>query len=124
MTSGAASEDRDHVIGWLEQGQRVFGVLLETLRDHDRLSRTVAGLQRECEELREEVGRLGAANERLLQERNEIVETISKLLQDVARQPRSPGSNGERPASRERRGKVKYLLRQTRPGVTELVEVA
>jgi regulator of replication initiation timing len=124
MTSGAAPGDRDQVIRWLEEGQRVFGVLLETLGDYDRLSQTVATLQRECEELREEVGRLGTANGQLMRERDEIVETISKLLQDVEREPKSPESNGARPASRERRGKVKYLLRQTRPGVTELIEVA
>ncbi len=123
MTSGAIIEGRDQMLRWIEEGQHALTTLRAILADCDRVHEAAATAEREGERLREEVSRLRAENDRFRHEREEIVEALARLLRQLGREPEKGQSDGQRPVTSQRRGKIKYLVRQTAPGVTELVEV-
>lgn len=101
----------------------MLGALLEAVRDLNRPLGAPETAARECERLREEVSRLRAENERFRREREEIGRALSKLTNEVLRQPQPPERRNGPPQNSQRRGRITYILRQTQPGVTELVEV-
>lgn len=119
--SGLPAHER--AIRWVEEGQRMLGALLEVVRDGNRPLSAAATAERECERLREEVSRLRAENERFRREREEIGRTLSKLMNEVLRHSQPPEHGNRPPENSQRRDRITYVLRQTQPGVTELVEV-
>jgi HAMP domain-containing protein len=78
-----SAQAREGLLRWVEGGQRLLGVLARTLQDCDRLRADAETSMREVERLRGEVGRLRAENERFLQERGEIAQTLSRVVNDV-----------------------------------------
>ena len=123
MSSVPAGEAHERAICWIEEGQRMLSALLEVVHDYNLLRGLAETAKRECERLREEVSQLRAENERFRREREEIAQGLSKLMNEVLRQSRPPEYGNQPPQNSQRSGKITYVLRQTRSGVTELVEV-
>jgi chromosome segregation ATPase len=108
MTSVMAGEEREQVIRWIEEGRNVMGSLLGILNDNDRLKgaletsekecerlrgtaeelervRNLAeSLQRESDQLRSEVSRLHADNERTQREREEMAQWFTSVMNEAA----------------------------------------
>jgi uncharacterized coiled-coil DUF342 family protein len=75
--------DTDRIALWIEEGQRILGVLPELLQQHDRgRSRTVQ-MEQETERLRHEIAELRRENHQLRTERDEIAEAFNKVMNDV-----------------------------------------
>ncbi len=113
MTSGAAGEEREQVIRWMDEGKTVLGIIIKILNDFDRLngaldaaeketqrlqgmltefqriSSLAEALQRECEQLRAEVSRLEADNERSRREREEIAQWFTTVMNQAAERLRA-----------------------------------
>jgi hypothetical protein len=123
MSGLPTGEAHEREIRWVEEGQRMLGALLEVVRDQNRLLGAAETAERECERLREEVSRLRAENERFRREREEIGRALSKLMNEVLPHSQPPEHGNRPPENSQRRGRITYILRQTQPGVTELVEV-
>jgi hypothetical protein len=68
---------------WLSEGQRFFGVCLETLENSDRLQSRSRTLENENELLRDEVARLRHRVDALQVERSEMVATFNDLAGHV-----------------------------------------
>ncbi len=106
--SGAGSRElRERVSRWIEDGQGQMSALLAILNNYDRLEGVAESAQRErdrlreflyenerlrnqvdateteCERLREEVARLRAETERYRREREEVADSLAKLLHEV-----------------------------------------
>ena len=77
------TEAREGMLGWVEGGQRLLGVLARTLRDYDRLRAEAEASMREVERLCGEVARLREENGRFQQERGEIAQALSRLVNGV-----------------------------------------
>ena len=74
MTSNAAPE----LSRWLADGQRLFGVCLETLESYDRLQSRNQTLETENEMLREEVARLRHRVDVLQTDRSDMVAAVTR----------------------------------------------
>jgi hypothetical protein len=79
MTEQAAPE----LARWLEDGQRLFRVCLETLEGSDRLQARAQSLERENGMLREEVARLRHRVDVLETERAEMIAAVNDLAGHV-----------------------------------------
>lgn len=123
MNSVPDRQARDGVVRWIDEGPNVLRALLGILNDYNRLRGTAETAERECERLREEVSQLRADNDRFRREMEGIAEALSKLMNDLLLRSRDPQQGNRRPSDSRRGGKITYLLRQTQPGVTELVEI-
>jgi HAMP domain-containing protein len=77
------TEARDVMLRWVDGGQRLLGVLARTLQDYDRLRAEAEASMHEVERLGGEVGRLREDNGRFLQERAEIAQTLSRIVNDA-----------------------------------------
>jgi hypothetical protein len=89
MTSVDAPEVRERVGRWIEEGQSLLGVLLGFLYEYERVLDLADAAQRECERLREDVNRLRAEADRYRSERDEIVESLSRCMNDLLARLRS-----------------------------------
>ena len=78
-----ATEAREGMLRWVGGGQRLLGVLGRTLQDYDRLRAEAEASMREVERLGGEVSRLREENGRFLQERAEIAQTLSRIVNDA-----------------------------------------
>ena len=79
MTSNSAPE----LSRWLADGQRLFGVCLETLESYDRLQSRNQTLETENEMLREEVARLRHRVDVLQTDRSDMVAAFNDLAGHV-----------------------------------------
>ncbi len=103
MTTVTGAE-REQVIRWMDEGRTVLGIIIRILNDFDRLNSAVDAaekeahrlqgmltefqrvsglaetLQRECEQLRAQVGQLQSDNERSQREREEIAQWLTTLM--------------------------------------------
>ncbi len=70
------SDVRRDVAQWFEEGQRLFGALLERL---ERLEPLEVALERDKEELRREITRLQHHNEILRSQREELLAAFHRL---------------------------------------------
>jgi predicted RNase H-like nuclease (RuvC/YqgF family) len=107
MTISTASEVRERVIRWLEDGQGQMAAILGILNDYERLRGVAEAAERECERLRalqyenerlrnqveatehesralrQEIANLRALAERHVRDREEIAVSLSQLVNDV-----------------------------------------
>jgi hypothetical protein len=68
---------------WLSEGQRLFGVCLETLENFERVNSRIQTLETENEILREELARLRHRTDMLQAERSEMVAVFNDLAGHV-----------------------------------------
>ncbi|MFQ5897120.1 MAG: hypothetical protein ACE5JN_02595 [Candidatus Methylomirabilia bacterium] len=93
---------------WIDEGQRLIGVLLAFLEEADRLQNQADMAERECERLREEVGQLRAEREGYRREREEIADSLARVMGDMLlrlhprteAQPEIPEPMAERTSAR------------------------
>jgi len=79
MTANSAPE----LARWLAEGQRLFGVCLETLENFERVNSRIQTLETENEILREELARLRHRTDMLQAERSEMVAVFNDLAGHV-----------------------------------------
>jgi hypothetical protein len=78
MEGITATETRQRVIKWIEEGQYLVGLVQGLLEENGQLGAGARVLEQECEMLRLENGRLQ-------REREEIVGAFSKLMTELLR---------------------------------------
>jgi chromosome segregation ATPase len=91
MSGAVVETEREQVIRWMEEGRHILEVIASLLNDFDQLKATAEAareqnerLQREGQQLREEIGRLKAENERSQKERAEIAQWFSSVMSEAA----------------------------------------
>jgi len=88
MTSVVAGEEREQVIRWIEEGRSVMGSLLGILNDNDRLKGALDASEKECERLRgtaEELERVRNLAESLQRDTDQLRGEVSRLQADNER---------------------------------------
>lgn len=100
VTLTMATDSTSDLTRWLADGQRFFGVCLETVENADRLQARNQTLERENEMLREEVTRLRHRIDVLQTDRNDMVAAFNDLAGHVTQvvdhilQKSEDGENG------------------------------
>jgi regulator of replication initiation timing len=91
MTGAVVEAEREQVIRWMEDGRHILEVIATLLKDFDQLKATADAareqnerLQREGEQLREEITRLKAENDRSQKDRAEIAQWFSSVMSEAA----------------------------------------
>ncbi len=91
MTGAGVETEREQVIRWMEEGRHILEIIASLLTDYDKLKATTEAtreqnerLQREGQQLREDIGRLKAENERSQKERAEIAQWFSSVMSEAA----------------------------------------
>jgi regulator of replication initiation timing len=91
MSGAVVETERVQVIRWMEEGRHILEVISSLLNDFDQLKATAEAvreqnerLQREGQQLREEIARLKADNERSQKERTEIAQWFSSVMSEAA----------------------------------------
>lgn len=88
MTTVVAGEEREQVIRWIEEGRNVMGSLLGILNDNDRLKGALDASEKECERLRgtaEELERVRNLAESLQRDTDQLRGEVSRLQADNER---------------------------------------
>jgi len=100
VTLTMATDSTSDLTRWLVDGQRFFGVCLETVENADRLQARTQTLERENEMFREEVTRLRLRIDVLQADRNDMVAAFNDLAGHVTQvvdhilQKSEDGENG------------------------------
>jgi prefoldin subunit 5 len=71
------------VIGWVREGERLFGAVLQTLQDHERQRLRIEELERENRQLREEIRTIREELMGLRAERVEVAEALKTFAEHV-----------------------------------------
>jgi uncharacterized coiled-coil DUF342 family protein len=83
MDGASIGHSKEQITRWIQDGERIFGILPELLEQNDRDRARVAETEEEIEKLRHDVTELRRENEQLRTERDEIAEAFNKLMNDV-----------------------------------------
>jgi hypothetical protein len=78
---------RERVARWIEEGEALVGLLPRLLDENAQLKAGASAAARECEELRVEVTALRSENQQFRGERDEVTQTISKLMTEMLQLP-------------------------------------
>lgn len=78
-----SGEMRELLKQWIEESQRLVGILLAFLEEYDLLQHQADTAERECERLRQEIGRLSLETESSRRERVEIAASLSHFMNDL-----------------------------------------
>ncbi len=73
------------LIGWVQEGERLFGAVLGTLQDHERQRAQADELERENRQLRESIETLSQELAAYRTERIEAAETLKAIAEHVTR---------------------------------------
>lgn len=73
------------LLTWVREGERLFGAVVGVLQQHEPLQARVTTLERENEQLREELQAVRAELEVLRSERLEAAETLKAIAEHVTR---------------------------------------
>ncbi len=81
MTTNLAPD----IVRWVQEGEHLFRLVLQTLQRHDELHRRTEAAEGESQKLREEIARLRHEVDLLKAERAEVAETLKTFADHVAR---------------------------------------
>ena len=73
------------LVNWVREGERLFGAVVGVLQQHEPLQAKVAMLERENQQLREELLAVRAELEFFRSERIEAAETLKAIAEHVTR---------------------------------------
>ncbi len=81
MTTNLAPD----IVRWVQEGEHLFSLVLETLHRHEELHRRTEAAEGESQRLREEIVRLRHEVDVLKAERAEVAETLKVFADHVTR---------------------------------------
>jgi septal ring factor EnvC (AmiA/AmiB activator) len=73
------------LIGWVHEGERLFGAVLHTLRDYEQLRARADGLEQENRQLREQIQIINEELAGFRAERIEAAATLRAIAEHVTR---------------------------------------
>jgi hypothetical protein len=80
---GEAFEDRERMIGWITEGQRLFSLLPKLFQEHSHLTDRAETAERKCERLEHEIRDLRKENDHFRMERRQIVNGLKALAKQM-----------------------------------------